>query len=249
MSCPASDPRPSRRGRSRHRWSCRTSPFPRRECAGRNAPPVCTSSCRDSPEKYDPRNAPKSLLARRRYFRQKRHGYRRRSRRRAIAFLMLAPCSASSMLSAPLRPGPWPGIRALTTPTRGTFQQLCDGRQPVDHSETVDAGIAQAYVDIITSVPHGTPSVRLHGLRRAHSAGAHRARYRAHPPQKSQSDARRPRVVRRRRLSCESRYFSPRVILRITRCAEDAFTSGNISAALTERKRRSNHPRSSPRGA
>ena len=68
-------------------------------------------------------------------------------------------------------------------------------------------------------------------------------------PPKSQSDARRPRVVRRRRLSCESRYFSPRVILRITRCAEDAFTSGNISAGLTERKRRSNHPRSSPRGA
>jgi hypothetical protein len=32
--------------------------------------------------------------------------------------------------------------------------------------------------------------------------------------QKSQSDARRPRVVRRRRLSCESRCLSPRVILR-----------------------------------
>ena len=111
MSCPASDPRPSRRGRSRHRWSCRTSPFPRRECAGRNAPPVCTSSCRDSPEKYDPRNAPKSLLARRRYFRQKRHGYRRRSRRRAIAFLMLAPCSASCRVAGGSCPPP-----ALTEP-------------------------------------------------------------------------------------------------------------------------------------
>jgi hypothetical protein len=36
----------------------------------------------------------------------------------------------------------------------------------------VDAGIAQAYVDIITSVPYGTPSVRRHGQRSAHSAGA-----------------------------------------------------------------------------
>jgi hypothetical protein len=45
-------------------------------------------------------------------------------------------------------------------------------------------------------------------------------------PQKSQSHARRPRVVRQRRLICEPRCLSPRVILRITRCAEDAFTSG-----------------------
>ena len=116
------------------------------------------------------------------YSRPKQHGCRLRSSRRTIALLMLPPCSASSMLSAPLRPGPWPGIRALTTPTRGTFQQLCDGRQPVDHSKMVDAGIAEAYVDIITSVPHGTPPVRPHGLRSAHSAGAQRARHRAQPP-------------------------------------------------------------------
>jgi hypothetical protein len=68
-------------------------------------------------------------------------------------------------------------------------------------------------------------------------------------PQKSQSDARRPRAVRRHRLSCEPQCLSRRIILRITRCAEDAFTSGNISAGLIERMRRSNHPRSSPRGA
>ena len=73
--------------------------------------------------------------------------------------------------------------RALTTPPRGTFQQLRDGRQPVNHSKMVDAGIAQAYVEIITSVPHGTPPVRPHGLRSAHSAGAQRARHRAQPPQ------------------------------------------------------------------
>jgi hypothetical protein len=49
---------------------------------------------------------------------------------------------------------------------------------------------SQAYVDIITSVPHGTPSVRRHGQRSAHSASAHRARHRAQP-QTSQTDARR----------------------------------------------------------
>jgi hypothetical protein len=37
-----------------------------------------------------------------------------------IASLMLAPCSASSMLFATLRPGRGPGLRALTTPVRGT---------------------------------------------------------------------------------------------------------------------------------
>jgi hypothetical protein len=70
-------------------------------------------------------------------FPAKRHGCRPRSRRRTIAFLMLAPCSALSMLSAPLRPGRRPGLRALTTPPRGAFQQLRDGRQLVDHSKRV----------------------------------------------------------------------------------------------------------------
>jgi hypothetical protein len=41
-----------------------------------------------------------------------------------IAFLMLAPCLASSMLSAALRPGWSPGLRALTTPPRGTCLAL-----------------------------------------------------------------------------------------------------------------------------
>jgi hypothetical protein len=41
-----------------------------------------------------------------------------------IASMMLAPCSASSMLSASLRPGRWPGLRALTTPPRGTSPAL-----------------------------------------------------------------------------------------------------------------------------
>src|SRR4029453_8868648 len=49
-----------------------------------------------------------------------------------------------------------------------------------------------------------------------------------------------------RLLSCESRDLSRRIILRILRRTEDAFTSGNISAGLIERKRRSNNPRSPP---
>ena len=41
-----------------------------------------------------------------------------------IASSMLAPCSASSMLFASLRPGRGPGLRALTTPPRGTSLAL-----------------------------------------------------------------------------------------------------------------------------
>lgn len=49
-------------------------------------------------------------------------------------------------------------------------------------SDGVDVRIAQEYVGVITSVPHGTSSVRPKGQRSAHPAGAHRARHRAHPP-------------------------------------------------------------------
>ena len=52
--------------------------------------------------------------------RQKRHVCGSRFRHRTIAPFMLAPCSASSMLFASLRPGRRPGLRALTTPPRGT---------------------------------------------------------------------------------------------------------------------------------
>jgi hypothetical protein len=68
----------------------------------------------------------------------------------------------------------------------------------IAHFENVvDAGVAQAYVGIITSVPHGTSSVRLKGRRSAHPVGAHRARHRAQS-QTSQTDARRTKAVRRR---------------------------------------------------
>jgi hypothetical protein len=58
-------------------------------------------------------------------------------------------------------------------------------------------GIAQAYVDVITSVRHGTPSVRRHGQQSAHSAGAPGHGIERNP-KTSQTDARRPRMVRRR---------------------------------------------------
>jgi hypothetical protein len=93
-----------------------------------------------------------------------------------IARMMLAPCSASSMLSASLRPGQWPGLRALTTPARGTDWQLRDGgRSDEDHND-VDDYAERAYGGLITSVPQGTPPVRHNGIRSAHSANAPRAR-------------------------------------------------------------------------
>jgi hypothetical protein len=80
------------------------------------------------------------------------------------------------MLSASLRPGRWPGLRALTTPVRGTDWQLRDGGRSDDAHNDVDANVVRAYGELITSVPHGTPPVRHNGIRSAHSADAPRAR-------------------------------------------------------------------------
>lgn len=74
-----------------------------------------------------------------------------------------------------------PSAQASKSRVTGEVHHAATCRSLEDHSKTVDAGIAQAYVDIITSVPHGTPSVRRHGLPSAHPASAHRARHRAHP--------------------------------------------------------------------
>ncbi len=130
---------------------------------------------------------------------------------------------------------------------------LRDGGQRVDCSNDcsneVDAGVAQAYVGVIASVPHGTSSVRPKGQRSAHPVGAHRARHRAQP-QTSQTDARRPRSGSSPRLlSCEPRYLSRRIILRITRRARVRSPAALHRLVLTERNRRSNHSRSSPLGA
>jgi hypothetical protein len=61
-----------------------------------------------------------SVRVRAMFFRTERPVLASRSCRRTIALFMLAPCSASSMLFAALRPGRRPGLRALTTPPRGT---------------------------------------------------------------------------------------------------------------------------------
>ena len=72
----------------------------------------------------------------------------RRARRRQCSSLRFDPAG--------------PGLRALTTPARGTTWAFARwpasdwlGRRP--RSE-VDAGFPQAYVDVIASVPHGTSS-------------------------------------------------------------------------------------------
>jgi hypothetical protein len=71
---------------------------------------------------------------------------------------------------------PRPGLRALTTPARGTDWQLRDGgRSDEDHND-VDDHVERAYGGLITSVPYGTPPVRHNGIRSAHSADAPRAR-------------------------------------------------------------------------
>jgi hypothetical protein len=127
--------------------------------------------------------------------------------------MMLAPCSASSMLSASLRPGQWPGLRALTTPARGTDWQLRDGgRSDEDHND-VDDQVDRAYGGLITSVPHGTPPVRHNGIRSAHSADAPRARL-----ERTLHDI----AVRYSGLwRCR--------VLRTTRRQQAAFTSGTIT--------------------
>ena len=83
----------------------------------------------------------------------------RRSNCTTIAPMMLAPCSASSTLSASLRPGRRPGLRALTTPVRGTVRQLRDGGRSDEAHNGLDDDIARAYVGFIPSVPLGTPPV------------------------------------------------------------------------------------------
>ena len=198
----------------------------------RNAPPTCTFARPDSPEQpVDESHGNRLLrvmgLSRRHItFAEPSFG------RATIAISILVPCSASSMLSAPLRPGRPPGLRALTTPPHGTFSANC--------AMVVSVSMARMR---LTRRSHRRILATSRQCRMAlppFAATANGARIRPAPtghgiernPQKSQSDARRPRAVRRRRLSCEPRCLSPRVILRIIRCAEDAFTSGIASPWL-----------------
>ena len=109
----------------------------------------------------------------------------------------------------------------------------------------VDADIAQAYVGLITSVPHGTPPVRHNGHpERAFRPTAHRARHRAHPSQHRSLLQRSPRAVDRHTVELRTSMASRGVVvLRITRRDEAAFTSGVHRALVsTERSiRRSHH--------
>ena len=133
-----------------------------------------------------------------------------------IASTMLAPSSALSMLSASLRPGLWPGLRALTTPARGTDWQLRDGGHLMTVHNDVDATITRAY-----GGPHRQCRTAL--LRFATTASearipptAPRARSGAHPGHLRSLVAASPRAVgctMRLRTQCLSR----RRVLRTTR--------------------------------
>jgi hypothetical protein len=192
--------------------------------------------CRDSQEEYGPQTKQKSLRVRLKVFPAEASPLQTQiqaSHHRALdAGAVLGVVNALRFASTRPSAGPADIDDASARHVRSNYAMV--GNLSItrrDHSKRVDAGIAQAYVGIITSVPHGTPSLRRHGLRSAHSAGAQGHGIERNP-QKSQSDARRPTLVRRRRSSCEPRCLSPRVILRITRCAEDAFTRGVASPWL-----------------
>lgn len=96
----------------------------RARSSGRNAPPACPVLSLDCQEKH----------ARNREVKWSQIGAdvvptiatcrAGRSGPTSIASVSLLPCSPSSMLCASLRPGRWPGLRALTTPPRGTVLAL-----------------------------------------------------------------------------------------------------------------------------
>ena len=92
----------------------------------RIAPPVCTSRGQMRPQKCAAVFRQDRFAHEPRFSDRTHAGSVASSNGTTIASMMLAPCSASSMLSASLRPGPWPGLRALTTPARGTHWQLRD---------------------------------------------------------------------------------------------------------------------------
>ena len=98
----------------------------------------------------------------------------------SIAPVSLMPCSPSSMLFAPLRPGPRPGLRALTTPPRGMVLALARCWQFLDvkahrlrdatHEATheVDASVTEAYsatiVRAVTALPPLAPCAAEHAF-------------------------------------------------------------------------------------
>jgi hypothetical protein len=91
------------------------------------------------------RLASQSVRARTRVFGEARLDLALELGHSTITPMMLAPCSVSSMLSASLRPGQWPGLRALTTPARGTDWQSRDGGRSDEYHNDVDDHVDRAY--------------------------------------------------------------------------------------------------------
>ncbi len=162
-----------------------------------NAPPACTSSCPDFAGTRRPMNRMEIVRACTQVSRRKHHVCGPRSWYRTIAFLMLAPCSAPSMLFASLRPGRWPGLRALTTPPRGTSGS---------YAMVVSVSIAQMRLTRESRRRMLASSRQCRTALPPFAPRANEARIRSAPtghdiernPQTSQTDARRPRTVRRR---------------------------------------------------
>ena len=88
----------------------------------------------------------------------------------------------------------------------------------------VDDDIAQAYVGLIPSVPHGTPPVRHNGIRSAHSADRPKGTAWSASLTTSQPVAGSPTTVDLHTVGREHHGFSRRRVLRITRRNEAAFT-------------------------
>ena len=166
--CPALRVAPGRRrrGRSRHRWPCRMSAALPCVCPQRTRRPrdrVRGSICPDDRphQSVGELNRPIAMLSARCVC-----NHARRSRPGNIAHVSLAPCSASSMLYAPLRPGRRPGLRALTTPARGTVMAFARcleiPGQRFDRGQRcctpVDASAFEAYSLAIVGVLRGTSS-------------------------------------------------------------------------------------------
>ena len=95
-------------------------------------------SCPDASAELSLRFPPRSVRAPPWFFSRTWPGLALRSSRATIARMMLVSCSSSSMLSATLRPGRWPSLRALTTPARGTDWQWRDGDHCDDGHTSLD---------------------------------------------------------------------------------------------------------------
>ena len=169
-------PSARRRGRSRHRWPCQVSAVAQCVCAGGSRPPARSSWWLHSSGQTSAPTAFAILthrIAMLSGLNVRDHAHRSRSA--SIAPLSLAPCSASSMLCAPLRPGLWPGLRALTTPARGTVLALARCWQFLDGDSNtlrnvaheVDAAACDAYSAAIVGVSRHHPPLRTQCVRSA----------------------------------------------------------------------------------